>query len=170
MINYYTGVGSRNTPEDILRLMTDIATMYQSLGWILRSGAARGADTAFEEGAGSLKTIYTINMPKNVWYEKASDLAKSYHGAWDKCSPTAKALHTRNAFQVLGDNLSTPSHFVICWTPDGCTNHYERSIDTGGTGTAISIAWGCSIPVYNLALQKDKSFFESYLRWKNDKK
>jgi predicted Rossmann fold nucleotide-binding protein DprA/Smf involved in DNA uptake len=47
MENYYTGVGSRKTPPDVLSLMTRIATHLDSLGKILRSGGAKGADDLF---------------------------------------------------------------------------------------------------------------------------
>jgi hypothetical protein len=46
--------------------------------------------------------------------------------------------------------LISPVKFVICWTPDGAISHAGRSIRTGGTGTAISIASANQIPVFNL--------------------
>ena len=45
-----TGIGSRETPEDILKLMTRIGRRIEELGGILRSGGAGGADLAFEAG------------------------------------------------------------------------------------------------------------------------
>ncbi len=54
-IRYYAGIGSRKTPEEILVIMTHIAVRMRNLGWVLRSGCALGADTAFENGAGNLK-------------------------------------------------------------------------------------------------------------------
>lgn len=60
MIVYYTGVGSRKTPQSILILMNKIAQHFSSYGWILRSGGAQGADTAFESGA-SEKEIFYVN-------------------------------------------------------------------------------------------------------------
>ena len=50
-MKYYTGVGARATPKDILKLMEDIAFKLAQKGYVLRSGAADGADTAFEIGA-----------------------------------------------------------------------------------------------------------------------
>jgi predicted Rossmann fold nucleotide-binding protein DprA/Smf involved in DNA uptake len=58
MTKYYAGVGSRQTPENILHLMTRIAMRMAELGWVLRSGGAKGADYAFEKGAGDKKEIY----------------------------------------------------------------------------------------------------------------
>lgn len=39
---YYTGVGSRNTPEHILRFMEAVGEAMASLGYIGRSGGANG--------------------------------------------------------------------------------------------------------------------------------
>ena len=47
---YYTGVGSRNTPEHILRFMEAVGERMATLGYIGRSGGANGADKAFWDG------------------------------------------------------------------------------------------------------------------------
>lgn len=49
-MKYYTGVGSRETPEDILAMMTALGKKLATDGWTLRSGGATGADAAFELG------------------------------------------------------------------------------------------------------------------------
>lgn len=46
----YAGIGARNTPEDILPYMVGAAQQLEAFGLILRSGAAEGADAAFEAG------------------------------------------------------------------------------------------------------------------------
>lgn len=145
-IKYYTGVGSRQTPDFILSEMRKISYRLREEGFILRSGAAKGADKAFESGAGYLKEIYFASDAT----EEAEQIAKQFHPAWNKLSNYAKKLHARNVFQVLGKDLNTPSRFVLCWTPDGCESHKQRSIKTGGTGTAISIADYHNIKVINL--------------------
>lgn len=154
MPNSYTGIGSRETPEGILKLMKTIARLYSQMGWTLRSGGAKGADTAFEEGSGDLKEIYTTSIEQEVdrfVYDKAQRLSAMYHPAWTRLPAYVKRLHARNAFQVLGPTLDTPSNMVICWTPDGCIDHYARNLGTGGTGTAISIAFYAKVPIINLA-------------------
>ncbi len=49
-MKYYTGIGSRETPEDIQITMKGIAEKLYNLEYILRSGGADGADRAFEYG------------------------------------------------------------------------------------------------------------------------
>ena len=47
----YAGIGSRQTPRGILDIMTRMATWLAGQGWYLHSGGAKGADTAFADGA-----------------------------------------------------------------------------------------------------------------------
>lgn len=48
---WFAGVGSRDTPEDVCKLMQKLAVVFYALGYGLSSGDARGADRAFWEGA-----------------------------------------------------------------------------------------------------------------------
>lgn len=154
MRGYYAGIGSRSTPEGVLRMMVKVGEAYSRAGWILRSGGASGADSAFEDGAGDEAEIYKASIKKRVSpviWSKAVKIAGRFHPVWAQLPDYAKDLHARNVFQVLGKDLETPSLVVICWTPDGCLDHSDRSIETGGTGTAISIASCAGIPILNLA-------------------
>lgn len=147
-MKYYAGIGSRETPERILDIMTATALQMAGLGFTLRSGHADGADKAFELGA-ALKEIYLpwrrFNGSTSLLLPTpdAFIMAEKYHPAWDKCSPAAKKLHARNCHQVLGHDLKTPSEFVVCWTPNAGGG--------GGTGQAIRIAKAHGIMVYDLA-------------------
>ena len=137
---YYTGVGSRRTPDDTLDRMTAIAERLGKRGFTLRSGGAIGADTAFEFGLtnGSSKDIYYARDAT----EEAIEMAMSLPGEhWQRDNLAAK-LFGRNMFQVLGLDLKTPSKFLICWTPEG------RLV--GGTRLAIKCAQVNNIPVFNL--------------------
>lgn len=105
--------------------MTAMAAMLRDNGWLLRSGAAQGADEAFEAGAGDAKEIW---LPKRGFRGHPSArtpsadafrLAAMHHPGWRSCSPFARALHARNGHQVLGADLCTPVAFVACWTLDG---------------------------------------------------
>jgi len=155
---FYTGVGSRKTPHNILTLMTSIARKMNWMGYTLRSGGAEGADKAFEAGADNNKSIF---YAKDATSE-AMTIAGSFHPAWHKCSNFAKKLHGRNAFQVLGAQLNHPSIYCICWTPDGCNSHATRQFSTGGTGTAISIADARGIYVTNLQRPEE---FKKWADW-----
>lgn len=164
-MDYYAGIGSRQTPSEILALMEEIAKKLAEKGLVLRSGGAEGADRAFERGVDYWHTFLRANegpIPKEIFYARdiddggqpamlAINMAKKYHPVWDRLNPFVRKLHARNAFQIMGKDMKSPALFVICWTRDGCIHHTNRTIYTGGTGTAISIASMNGIPVFNLA-------------------
>lgn len=158
MDRFYTGVGARRTPQSILDVMARLADKLEKSGFTLRSGGAAGADRAFERGC----TVKTIFYARDCTTQ-AMAIAAKYHPAWERCSEFARKLHGRNAFQVLGRNLDTPSEFLVCWTPDGCLSHKTRTIRTGGTGTAISIASDRGVPVFNLARPEHLNRIRKYL-------
>ena len=154
---FYAGIGSRQTPLGVLALMTNLAAELSQVGFVLRSGGAFGADSAFERGAAvGMAEVY---MPWK-WFNgrqggivvpetpEAAALAKSLHPAWRKLTPGAKLMHIRNCYQVLGADLKTPSSFILCWTPDG--------LGSGGTGQAIRLAKLRGIPVYDIGADSFK--------------
>lgn len=157
----YTGIGSRKAPEDVIAQMREFAYHAASLGWVLRSGGAEGADTAFELGcddAGGKKEIFLPwknfnNNPSSLYpaSEDAYNTASGIHPNWRVLKEPARKLVARNMHQVMGKDLKQQSKCVICWTPDGCENHRQYTRKTGGTGSAIALASLNHIPVFNLA-------------------
>ena len=163
-MKYYTGVGSRQTPPNVLRLMTDIARFLCETGYILRSGGAPGADFYFEAGVSgrTKKEIYIpwkdFNGSGSLKYrvtDEALKLAAKFHPAFDRLSYGARKLMGRNGYQVLGLGLNTPSDFLICWTKNGK--------ETGGTAQAIRIARSRYIPVYNLFFETHVEYIKSWI-------
>lgn len=153
MAEFYTGIGSRETPPILLLLMKSIAQYHYKKGLVLRSGHAPGADQAFEKNAHELAQIFLpwpsfeaqmeiegISFDEPT--EAAMSMAAKFHPVWDKLGQGAKKLHARNCHQVLGPYLDSPSQYLICWTPNGNV--------VGGTATAIKIATHYHIPVFNL--------------------
>lgn len=153
----YTGIGARKTPESVGLVMCAFAIAMQGRECVLRSGGADGADLSFESGAGDKKQVFLpykgFNGNSSARYSISSQaltVAMSAHPAWDRCTDFARKAHARNSYQVLGEDLKTPTRFVVCWTPDGATNELECT-NAGGTRTAIVIAARHNIPVINLA-------------------
>lgn len=138
---YYAGIGSRETPEDKLNKIKKIGYVLGKLGYILRSGGAIGADSAFEKGcdlAKGGKEIFYANDCTN----DMETMASKFHPNWGACSNYAKKLHGRNCAQILGRSLDAPIGFVVCWTKEG--------LSKGGTGTVIKLAESHNIPIFNL--------------------
>ena len=155
-VRWYAGVGARATPKKILDLMERIAGRLSARGYGLRSGGADGADTAFELGAGNPKQIFQgrpskfVNSHYRLPPERAFALVDELHPAQDRLDLGVRYLMARNAQQVLGPDLRSPSGLVICWTEDGAERGEDTSRETGGTGHAIRIASKFQIPCFNL--------------------
>ena len=146
-MRYYTGIGSRSTPQNVAQLMSKVATYLSTIGYTLRSGGAKGADSAFEEG--SMKSEIFLPWPNFnnkegiiCLHPKAIYLAKQFHPRYASLSDGAKKLMIRNSHQIFGKDMNSPSDFVICWTPSGN--------GSGGTGQALRIAKYYNIPIFDI--------------------
>jgi hypothetical protein len=171
---FYAGIGSRETPVHIQTFMTEVAQHLKMLGYTCRTGYAIGADRAFYRGATPECIVYnpeniivpsggiSLECPKFGNWHVALEIAESFHGGWKDLSPFAKLLIARNTYQILGDDLNTPSDFIICWTRDASTGKTSRN--TGGTGQAIRIAHHLGIPIYNLADTGCMSYVKSFMK------
>lgn len=113
---YYAGIGSRETPEDICNVMSSLANMLSERRLVLRSGGARGADISFEKGVTLSEIFLTDHKRINgqiSYYDpemlkQASEIASKFHPVWGRLDEYSKKLHTRNTFQILGEELKTP--------------------------------------------------------------
>jgi hypothetical protein len=162
----YAGIGSRQTPENVMILMNKLASHLEQKGYTLNSGNALGADKAFEgkpqpfEKSGDIvirwssykykvkkKQIFTASMVN----DKMRDIAIYIHPNGRNLKDYILDLHARSLLQIFGTNLDTLVDFVLCWTKDGCESHDTRTSSTGGTGQAISYASLKGIPVINIS-------------------
>ncbi len=172
--HFYAGIGSRETPQDVLGVMTELGMHLAYRGWTLRTGGAQGADQAFDDGAsraylsgrrGIPKAEIYLPWPKFEGYRfptlirpqaEAYPIAEYFHPAWAALSRGARSFHARNVHQILGQDVTTPvlSSFVVCWTPEGSGR--------GGTGQALRIAKYYGLPIFDLALDVA---MDSVLEW-----
>lgn len=162
----YAGIGSRETPQDVCRKMSQASWAMAGMGFILRSGGAGGADEAFENGVKrfckehdlSQCLLAEIYLPYKGFRKNQSPLfgttkearlfAKKYHPNWPNVSSLGRDFHGRNVYQMLGLELNDPSDFVLTWTPKGAI--------TGGTGQALRIAEDLGVPILNFAIHDDQ--------------
>lgn len=185
----YTGVGSRETPTDILDMMTEIGKKLAGDGWTLRSGAATGADAAFELGwfqwfagctpwpnepqaefflpwngynghdrDGCFGANLLPDLDNPTLYKDALVIAEQTHPNWAACKRGARSMHARNVYQVLGQDLKTPSKMLIAWT-----KLTKAGQPMGGTATAIRLAEKYGIPCFNLNKPVDYDRIQIYL-------
>ena len=103
---YYAGIGSRETPPEVLELMSRLAARLAARGYVLRSGAADGADSAFEQGCVRAAGESEIWLPwlgfnghadTGFYPEDAHEAeARLVHPAWERLTQGPKKLHARN--------------------------------------------------------------------------
>ena len=152
----YAGIGSRQTPKQIIEMMKIIAILLAHDSHVCSTGACQGADQAFAEGALMAGGPVQLHIPwksyEQAWRAKlkgnirtcilndsdveAYNSVSMFHPAFEKLSPSVKALHARNY------NILKNSSFIVCWT--------ENGQPIGGTGQAIRIATYFHLPIYNL--------------------
>lgn len=137
---YYAGIGARDTPMPVMQQMELIGSLLGARGHVLRSGGAKGADTAFQVGCEAVKGRKIIRTATGS--QAAMDHAARYHPVWDTLNGSYQRLHARNSVVMLGDNLDHPVDYVVCWTNGGGA--------VGGTGQALRIAADIGVPVFNL--------------------
>lgn len=178
-MKYYTGVGSRETPQHILKFIEQVTYWLAGRGYTGRSGSAVGADAAFEQGFNHYNIVNGVSdyvsfeayltwkgfsdihedtvpivTPELPNYNEAVEIASTIHSAWNRLGRGAKALHTRNVYQVLGLDLNTPSKVLFCYTQP-TKNKQGLAGVKGGTNTAVQLAMKHDIPIYNFYLQED---------------
>jgi hypothetical protein len=171
-LKYYSGIGSRESPEPILRVMEQVGKYLAEKGWVLRSGGADGADSAFEKGCDAGHGNKEIYLPWKGFNENSSELylkspllketkdkvfeiASQFHPVWDLLSFGAQCLMARNIYQVLGQDLATPVSMVICFNLGGFTH--------GGTSQALRVAKDRSIPIFRLSVEKELSDIKTHM-------
>lgn len=155
----YAGIGSRNTPVNVLRLMEEFGAEAAKCGHTLRSGGAHGADNAFTKGALSVDPAlvrlyvpwqgYNNNTTDKHSYvhpgevsSEALDLAATFHPAWGRCQQAARKLHARNACIMLSASLEDPVDLVVCWT--------DEAQGRGITGQALRVAKEHDVEILDL--------------------
>lgn len=173
----YAGIGSRETPEDILELMCSFAFDHAS-DHILRSGGALGADKAFERGVAEQMAFdpdsEVFDYAEIYWPWKgygdqgwgyliprleeptpeAFEIAREFHGGWHRMGQGGHKLHARNSHIVLGPELDDPVEFIVCYTKDGKLK--------GGTAQALRIAKAYDIEVHNLGLPEMEEEYRAF--------
>jgi len=143
------------------------------------------ADDAFLKGAMACPEMNPVNMlriylinahwehykpdPSRGFYNSreftetwdlAMDIARQCRGSWEGLRENGIALHTRNAFQMLGHDLVTPVQQCIGWAPSiGKGNKVK-----GGTNTAFALCHARGIPVMNLYEDEQRQRAESFVK------
>lgn len=182
MTKIVAGIGTRHPPTDDADLnetMRIFCYFAVKMGWHLRSGAAIGMDSWFERLWDNNKEIFIakehisgkrhgydganfIEGPQEV---AACNIMKKIHPAGHRLKGIAKAMHTRNIFQILGEDLTTPADLIV---------YYAKFDDegaeiTGGTRTAVVLGKQRGINEFNLILPDERARLLEYIGQEYDR-
>lgn len=154
-----TLIGSRKPPERIARVAVQIGRALSERGIIGYSGGAPGMDSQFmfdyspdrrviilpEDGFNNLyangKDV--IDFTQLDTY-KAADIARTVAGHFDSQGDYTQRRYSRNTYQVLREDLNSPTDFVLFWAEE-----VNLSVK-GGTAIAVRVARKYGVPVFNL--------------------
>jgi len=159
---FYTGTGSKETPQEIQDIMFKLAEKLAKQNVILRTGEAYGAEWAFKKGCHSVLGQKDIYLGYQETKESIAMAKELYPEEWMQFSIHERQQHSIKVFQVLGRSLSNPSTCLILWTEDGCITFNQKTQNTGHSATAIAIANRFNIPVYNL---KREDHLNQWVKW-----
>lgn len=170
-----TGIGSRETPDDVLALMTRIGTACEARGGKLRSGGAGGADLAFEAGwrdAANCEIFHPWRGFKPKIGGSSLDLDRILGRKRPTSGPGAPIILSGPLFETAKEMAS---HYHPAWhhCSDGAKALHARNMPqvlgpkldrptdvvicwtvdggpTGGTGQALRVAMDRGITIVNL--------------------
>jgi hypothetical protein len=165
----YAGIGSRETPTDVLKLMTEASKYLDSIGYTLQTGFTfkdketgldeEGADKAFSDGSknkilfgpSGIRRTVNGNTSLETYDNNVSKISeavvKEIHPAPDRLTPGGLKLMARNTNQIFGKNLDSTVDFVLFYAEE--TDNPLRP--KGGTGQAVEMARRKGIPTINMA-------------------
>jgi hypothetical protein len=154
------------------------------LGGVLCTGDAPGSDTYFYLGYNQGKRdnmppaqVYYTRLKKQraglfhdplngmheaeryETYEAAKALAFKARGSFEGLFPSGIALHTRNAFQVLSEELCFPRWVTVFWAEPA---NKKQTRWKGGTNTSIQISIMHGVPRVNLYVKEER---EKFIDW-----
>ena len=169
-MKYATIVGSRHITSQEFVTLREIATKLSYRGYILRSGAADGADSTINHLC-DVEIILPWNGfnrfkhdGKRIWALEflpskslAEQRAKAIHPRPDLLTATTLKFHTRNMYQVIGPlGIAGIKSEILVY----CSDEDATGEPIGGTRTAVMYARQLGIETFNI---RNKGFDASEL-------
>lgn len=180
----WCGVGSRDVPDEIVKLQIWVGHCMALLGGVLSTGDAPGSDsnftTGYERGKSEdmppaqiyytcLKNQKGLNHDPVKGYHEAEQYPTHEHskaiafkarGSFEGLFASGIGLHSRNPMQVLSHTLEHPVWMIIFYArPVG-----KKGRVVGGTNTATQVAIMYNVPRINLYNEEERTRFISWLK------
>ena len=162
-----TGIGSRNTPTNVLLAMEQIGAWCKKNKIYVRSGHADGADYAFEKGAQEYTLVYlpwnTFNsqlpiLGKHIEFPSedlrllsfCKQIVNDCHPAADKLTNIHWKFMIRNVLQLSGYQQTHYSSAVVLYA-DVRDDIFGKEQVQGGSNLVFQFARKRGIPIFNFA-------------------
>lgn len=186
----WCGVGSREVPDEIVKLQIWVGHCMALLGGVLSTGDAPGSDSNFTIGYERGKS--EDMPPAQIYYTclknqkgLSHDPVKGYHeaeqypthehskaiafkarGSFEGLFASGIGLHSRNPMQVLSHTLEHPVWMIVFYArPVGKKGRVD-----GGTNTAVQVAVMYDVKKVNLYVEEQRDKFIAWLTDQLNKK
>ncbi len=192
MNKIYTGIGSRTVPEEVAQMQRAFAVKLGDLGYTLRSGAASGSDTNFENGVcdvyfndpnssyGASASLAQIYIPWKGFVNIEDEFKDWYHilseqNNKQEAEYIASQIHpawdrcSRGAKALHARNVYQVLGLSLIKPSDFlvCYAEIDKNSDPkGGTRTAWVLAkeYISEDKLFNLYIEKDRKRIEDWLK------
>ncbi len=183
----WCGVGTRDVAPEHQPILIWVGECMTLLGGVLCTGDAIGSDELFYRGVLKATPQLTKAPPPQIYYtrlknqrnlqhnplvghheaeqydtfEEAQAIAFRARGSFEGLFPSGIGLHTRNAFQVLGETLQDPRWITVFYAQPA---NKKGTRWHGGTNTAVQISIQNGIKIVNLYVEEDRNKFIDWLK------
>jgi len=156
-------------PEEILKKAQEAAKLLEEKHFTLRTDTVGVLAKEFEKTI-TRKEEYLpwqdFNDKKSKFHfntQSAKNMAKLFSPKFDELKKPVQAFQTRNARSILGQNVKSPVHLAILWSPDGAQSIKERTPKSSFISHPLALCSSIRIPLYNLQRQDCLSRLKEYL-------
>ena len=155
---YYTIAGDY-APAGFNKLFYNISSYFAKKDMVLRTSGSKGIGSDAIKGCDDNQGQYDAFVPWDgynkipICYEltkEAFDIAEAFNGKYSTMSQTNRKILAAMSYQVLGDDLISPSDFVICYS--------NRGKGKGGNvGHLIKIAKAYGVPIFDIGKYQNRN-------------
>jgi hypothetical protein len=156
-------------PEEILKKAQEAAGMLEENHFTLRTDTVGVLAKEFEKII-TRKEEYLpwqdFNNKKSKFHfntQSAKNMARLFSPKFDELKKPVQAFQSRNARSILGQNVKSPVHLSILWSPDGAQSIKERTPKSSFISHPLAICSAIKIPLFNLQREDCLSRLKEYL-------
>ena len=156
-------------PAEIIEKAREAATLLEAHHYTLRTDTVGLLAKEFEKVL-TRKEDYLpwqdFNEKKSKFHfntQSSKNMAKLFSPKYEELKKPIQAFQARNARSVLGQNVKSPAHLAILWTPDGAESIKERTQKSSFVSHPLALCSSIKIPLFNLQRENSLTRLKEYL-------